>query len=1110
MLGRLLSSASSTTTSPAGTRPSTAVGFEGEDLYTRTLLYPDTSLLSNNHSLSGSGYISTSVSSLDGEHIDIDGSRDVRVVIAQDGTGSDGKVVIYDSKPGAGISTQACSPPNYGNHFAAYDDGAPLSPGLCGGFNRRRRSPTSLNSSYSGGSSTIPKDEWRIMTECMFGAVSLAYKGPSTKLHILPNLAQDDKSGSTTPSLDPRSRSRGVGLSHNHPHPFAHHMSMNSKDRKSVLVTRLFAVPLPAVPSTRYLTAPGAQDRTPTPASSLGSTSGFPFPAMSVQNSQPAKPMKPAKTPMYGIGLIISLPQSSSANTIKRCPNCWAIQYDFDTRRPNTGLFCCDVAAACMDDEYRTDTVMVESSNDSGIADDQMEFITKHWDIITRALTELQGFAQSKIVNSLLATGIVSPTFPQPSYKYRNRVELPPGALMYDDTLKLEVERFKWRVVSGIKIPRVVTGQGRWGAWRDEARWLNKRFGGKEQNFLFLTLITAFLGHHTEWLDVLGPVQYRNKHQQRKQITRTVIISHDKIIARRIIYLLSAFLPARSVPAWPAESSILTSRNSSTNILSQSPTMMSYMSQSQLSRGSTRRRPRKRPSKLSMMHGDTGEEGGWDIPVNNGTVEATLLRQQSDSSLQLPLFSLGSSKKAHANPVATTATKCGDAHHKESRPGSSGSSASFSLMHTLRRSGTGNASADSTSTGTSGWSFLSSIWSIPRSSSTGYTSEASTFPDEPIDCVAPTRSLHNNVCPEKYDDEVVVQDHDLYPGYDDQVLSPPKYEPMHFTRPFQNDAMLNYTIAEDGVIDIELASGPALNAPIFGHSTAYSASPIGSPASTGHNLSMLSLDRSSLSFSSLLSLSEDTTDNMMNVAGWMEDERFHPDFSLQAVKPYADLETDIKRSMSAEPTPSQPTVTSEKDSNGWIEVCSVLLIDTRTYTIKRLKLKRRKKLSSFMTDGTCATVTPNTPLTAKFEPAIHTQQQQHMPPPPCTVPEEGEIEELFEEEWVMDMDDTLATAVERTIGVDSDFSSRAPNNKGGKPPRSALGKEPVPPSTPDSTTNHKVLASDCKGLILGALEEVVKRCTTGRSSAGFVENVLTEGVVRWLNDVEDIAPSVVF
>ena len=475
MLGRLLSSANSATSSPAGSRPSTSIGLEGEDWYTRTLLYPDTSLLSHNHSLSGGSYTSGGPISAGGESIDIDGCRDVRVVIVQDGTGSDGKVVIYDSKPSSGVSTAYNSSQVYSSSF---EDGAPPSPGLCGGLNRRRRSPNPFNSGPVG---LGPRDEWRVMTDCMFGAVSLAYKGPSTKLHILPSLVHEEKLGAST-LPDPRSRGRGShGVPHLQPSPFAHH----SKDRKSVLITRLFSV-VPISSSSWSFVAPAPPGKTPIPTTSDGSTKGYPFPKVPAHGMTPSKPIKPTKTSMYGIGLIISLPQSiatssRSSSTIKRCPNCSTIQYDFDSRQPSTGYYCCDVTTASMDDEYRIDSVTVEAGPESGIADDQMELITKHWDIITRALTELQATVQRKIVQNLITTGIISP-FPQAGYKFRNRVELRPGALMCDETLRLEIERFKWRIVGGMKIPRVVTGQGRWGVWRDEARWLNKRFGGKEQN----------------------------------------------------------------------------------------------------------------------------------------------------------------------------------------------------------------------------------------------------------------------------------------------------------------------------------------------------------------------------------------------------------------------------------------------------------------------------------------------------------------------------------------------------------------------------------------------------------------------------------------------------
>jgi hypothetical protein len=75
-----------------------------------------------------------------------------------------------------------------------------------------------------------------------------------------------------------------------------------------------------------------------------------------------------------------------------------------------------------------------------------------------------------------------------------------------------------------------------------------------------VTLLTAFLGHHTEWLDVLGPDAYKRHHMQQIEARgnpedsaiprRTVITTTDRITARRLIYLLSAFLPAKATRHW--------------------------------------------------------------------------------------------------------------------------------------------------------------------------------------------------------------------------------------------------------------------------------------------------------------------------------------------------------------------------------------------------------------------------------------------------------------------------------------------------------------------------------------------------------------------------------
>ena len=123
---------------------------------------------------------------------------------------------------------------------------------------------------------------------------------------------------------------------------------------------------------------------------------------------------------------------------------------------------------------------------------------------------------------------------------------------MMDKEIQTAAELTGNRVVSGMRIPRVMTGQGKWGVWREEARWLGRWAGRREQNFFFFNLLTAFLGNHTEWLNVLGPKWYRKRHREQQKATageiltipnRTVIVSPDKMAARRLIFLLAAFLP---------------------------------------------------------------------------------------------------------------------------------------------------------------------------------------------------------------------------------------------------------------------------------------------------------------------------------------------------------------------------------------------------------------------------------------------------------------------------------------------------------------------------------------------------------------------------------------
>lgn len=206
----------------------------------------------------------------------------------------------------------------------------------------------------------------------------------------------------------------------------------------------------------------------------------------------------------------------------------------------------------------------------------------------------------------------------------------------------------------------------------------------------------------------------------------------------------------------------------------------------------------------------------------------------------------------------------------------------------------------------------------------------------------------------------------------------------------------------------------------------------------------------------------DHDDAGLNVAGWMDDELFHPDFALQAVKPYPDLEEDIKRAMRSEPTPPHPasnTPSSESGGQGgWINVCSVLIADTKRLQIKRLRLRRRSKKSM--------TTAPPAPS------ALSAHRHLHPPAPQVQEDEDEDEEECLDEEVVCDVDDVLATAVEGVIAGAAD-------------------------------EEENVGVQVCKCMVLGALENVVKAVAVGKGNV--VGNVLTEGVAKWLSEVEEAA-----
>jgi len=555
MLGRLFSTVASTAnTSPSGTRPSTSHAPESDELHTRNLLYPDTSSASSVASSFHSSFslaqsqtsassCASSASSAAADHVDLEACRDVRVVIAQDAAVSEHvKLVVYDSKPSA-LPSPSPPPPPPPPPPTPLDEG-PLSPPLgalgvgnaaapLGWTRRRNQHPAGMQhaSALGGAGGCVPAgpdDELRVVTDCMFGVAPLSYKGPSTKVHILPALEERRPSVANT-SIPAAS---GAVREDRHRATQQQQPQKETEKRKAVLITRLFSVAVPpAVVDGGVVVAGGARavpqsgsgdHLLSTPTSSVGSTNGFPFPKTGGGGGgQPGcggntastvpRLVKPPKSTMFAVGLIIYLPPAATSSfgalPMRCCHHKPLLSYDTDHLHRHE--YCCPTPPSFDDDYHHYHRSLPAGGLKSGCglddlraaaaaSDGRMDLITKHWDVITRALSDLQQVAQARILENLTAARLMSP---QPGCgihgsKYPStRPELRRMALMRDDVVRSEVERLRWRVVTGIGMPRVVVGQGRWDLWQEEAKWANHRFGGRNMNLSVKPFPILVLSH---------------------------------------------------------------------------------------------------------------------------------------------------------------------------------------------------------------------------------------------------------------------------------------------------------------------------------------------------------------------------------------------------------------------------------------------------------------------------------------------------------------------------------------------------------------------------------------------------------------------------------------
>ena len=1118
--------------------------------------------------------------------LDIQSPRDVRIIIAQDANAlSSQHRVLYDSHPplpipqarnatfpetsknghqkagsltGGGRSNDNAKESHTASHTrqSSFSQTAqsiftsptsPLSPvselgGLFGNAGRRNstlRPATSDSETTQSKIAREGREETDALLDCMFGATGLSSVS-STKLHVGPPrtpYAESDKplhSAARDASFPGAFPVRKTPLTRSTTAADLQSLSVTAESRdadlhpprpntSSILITRLFSIdPLETSHASPKIDEP------------IKLVRGQPRHENDPVAAQSRTKAKQLKTPSYAVAILLQMPLH------KQRPSTPSMQHS-SPQRLGLKSFAPINTQAWSQEGAPVDGITLDSHRD-------IEYVIAHWTILIRALSSLEIVARCKISDALVKqespyldimfdehskirdSGLGTRPNTQKPITHRT-LQLPAGALQQCLIVQNVTDAVGNRVALALKTRRVIAGQPRWGIWREEARLVGAWVGGRDQNFFLFNLLTAFLGSHTEWLESLGPSRYRRRHAKISNYTngevnaiqhRTVVVSQDKMTARRLIFLLSAFLPGfqRKLTSQGQDHSDASWSNFG---YSHSPPSGATMQRRQSLRKTMNRRTGETRTAVTVnTHARSVSFSGSDVaPSDDAAAEGLSIqhrsRRTSDArsirSAALPISSNASvTRKSSTTTTATVIpepvidptvipathfSNCPSvsryATAADPRPESSGTFASLSLKRTLSRSESnehGNTSSDSQSESRWG-SVISGFWSGRRASSTedsdllASSQEGLGISGVPNDL--PPRESMSKLAQMVDESDMNRRAQRLLQCNTATPPSPASARHMHITSQVPDKASPSKNVPErlgsdrfplklsidqdDGVVDVDLPP----NFPYSSSFTSVASSPLGgSTAVSSFNDRQPQHTRSPV-HESLHRGPEPAVD----VGGWLR--RYHQDFALQAVRPYDTLKEDVKRSMRTEPTPTIGTPTPSEageSATEWTEICTTLIADTTNFTVTRLCLRRKKATS------------PHHRANALLESSTTGNPSQ----------------EEITEEPIMDMDPTLIDAVERVL-AQSGSSSRA------------ASRPPSPSRHTPHEENHgmEVHRSECKKMVLGALEQVAKSVSDELSSRSRAEkdargshrgretlptdSTLREGVRKWLHEV---------
>ena len=748
------------------------------------------------------------------------------------------------------------------------------------------------------------REEREDILSCMFGASGFPSTS-STKIHVKPYTAQ--ARGSSRP-LSPEADSP---LSPRHFEPPKSFLSRSTtaenlpragsgvtehqiarRQSSYVLVTKLFCVDL-----REDELEEGYDRRSSDPSARTGKLRSLSLPSAANTSNQ-------LRTPVYAVAVILYLPLRSQ----------WANRPISAQASPIVGL---TPQASFGSNDGRQMTELYENG-----FDDRVDRLLQHMSVIEGMLSLFEGASRSHIKDTLISL------YAEASVYARPRLQLESSALQSHKLTQELVESLTQRLALALRIRPAISGQDRWAIWRSVARAVCHPSLVHDPGVLS-SLLTAFLTGHTSWIDSHAPKDYRrqDRHQSRKQRDcRTVIVSVDKMMSRRIVFFLSSFLPSnrkasssqqRPQPSLSAPPSTLLPGRADPHLMNQ-PSKPFHLAKEATAAQAT----------------DREDSAGHPTPSHRRRTSDTL----SIRSLAMPIIPTGTRKSS----ITTTSTIMPDPqvaipvfsdfspdiavgkNAADPRPDSSGSLAALSLQRTLSRSGSNERSNSSMDSHVrNGWGSLrSGFWGSRRGSSTE-NSEVMTSSGEGLGISGMSQNKASNGSINKLSQMVEEVDFDARaresafssPSKDAQMMQqPPKSMPQR-----SSPEMFPLSLSSDntdGVIDVQLSS-PAAN---------LSSSP-----------------PSLISSSFITPLANPTSsksphrpfDPTINVAGWLR--AYQPDFTLQAVRPYDTLKSDIKHSMRCFLGPS----TIKYSTSEWTTITTTHLVDLATSTLTILTLRRR-------------------------------------------------------------------------------------------------------------------------------------------------------------------------